>query len=113
MTKEEYIKMLIQSTGHNIKSFAKSINLPYTTLLGMLNRGLDGASIHNVIKVCKGLSITVESLQQVENTEEVPIPFYLSEHEKLIIKKYRNKPEMQPAIDLLLGIESEHNNSAK
>ena len=104
MKKEEYVKMLISSSGHTVKSFAEAIDLPYSTLLSMLNRGLGGASVQNVIKVCQGLSITVEDLQRADSTEHVDTPFYLSEHEKLIITKYREKQEMHPAIDALLGI---------
>lgn len=108
MTKEEYIKRLIASSGHTAKSFAQSINLPYSTLLSMLNRGLDGASVHNVIRICKALSITVEDLQRVEDTDEIPIPFYINKHEKKVISQYRAKPEMQTAIDTLLGISNEN-----
>lgn len=111
MTKEEYVKTLISQSGHNVKSFAESINLPYTTLLGMLNRGLGGASVHNVIKVCQGLSITVEDLQRVEDTKETPIPFYVSDHEKLILTKYRSMPEMKQAVDRLLGVTLEDQNA--
>lgn len=107
MTKEDYVKMLISNSGHNVKSFAASIELPYTTLLGMLNRGLDGASVQNVIRVCKGLSITVEDLERVEDEKNTPIPFYVTDHEKKVLIKYREKPEMKPAIDALLGIEDE------
>ena len=32
--------------------------------------------------------------------------FILSEHEKRLISAYRDKPEMQPAVDKLLGIDS-------
>lgn len=105
MTQENYVKMLISNSGHTVKSFAESIGLPYTTLLGMLNRGLSGASVQNVIKVCKGLSITIEDLERIEREGDAPLPFYLSEQEKLLITKYREKPEMQPAIDLLLDIK--------
>ena len=39
---------------------------------------------------------------------ETPIEvFNVSEHEKKVISAYRNKPEMQPAVDRLLGIEEE------
>ena len=34
--------------------------------------------------------------------------FTLTAHEKRVITAYRNKPEMQPAIDKLLGIEEEY-----
>jgi repressor LexA len=106
MKKEDYVKMLITSSGHTVKSFAESINLPYTTLLGMLKRGLGGASVHNAIKVCRGLSITVEDLLRVDDNEEAPIPFHVTDHEKKLLTRYREKPEMKPAIDTLLGIEA-------
>jgi repressor LexA len=105
MKKEDYVKMLIASAGHTAKSFAESIDLPYTTLLGMLTRGLGGASVHNVIKVCRGLSISVEDLQRADSGEDVPLPFYATDREKRVIEQYRKKPEMKPAIDALLGIE--------
>ena len=44
--------------------------------------------------------------------ELIPISFNnnleynLSEHERRLISAYRNKPEMQPAVDKLLGIDS-------
>lgn len=31
----------------------------------------------------------------------------LTNHEKRVIEAYRNKPEMQPAVDKLLGVESD------
>lgn len=99
--------MLISSSGHSVKSFAETIDLPYSTLLSMLNRGLGGASVHNVIKLCKGLSITVEGLQRVEDAKEAPMPFYVSEHEKRLLAKYREKSEMKAAIDTLLGLVEE------
>ena len=105
MTKEDYVRMLVSNSGHTLKSFAKSIELPYTTLLGMLNRGLGGASVQNVIRVCRGLSITVEDLLRVEDEKSAAVPFYISDHEKMVLTKYREKPEMRPAIDMLLGVK--------
>lgn len=107
MNKEDYVKMLISSSGHNIKSFAASIELPYTTLLGMLNRGLDGASVQNVIRVCKGLSITVEDLEHIEDEKTAPIPFYVTDHEKNVLTNYRNNPDLQHAVNVLLGVNEQ------
>lgn len=104
MTKEEYIKYLIKSSGYTIKSFAEKIDLPYSTLLSMLNRGLDGAAVQNVFRVCKELSITVEELQGDEDKAINNRELYLTEHEKNVIEQYRKKREMQPAVDTLLGI---------
>lgn len=114
MTKEEYVKMLISNSGHTVKSFAASIDLPYTTLLSMLSRGLGGASIDNVIRVCKGLSITVEDLQCVEEDERKDSSTFqhfennFSPHEQNIIKKYRALDERgKIAVDETLDREYE------
>lgn len=62
MDREARVKSLIISKGYNLKSFAKKIGIPYTTLLSMLKNGLGGAAVDNVIRVCKGLDITIEDL---------------------------------------------------
>lgn len=40
-------------------------------------------------------------------TEIETLPFNLSPHETNVITAYREKPEMQPAVDKLLGVEQE------
>jgi transcriptional regulator with XRE-family HTH domain len=62
--------MLIKNEDLTIKDFAKKINMPYTTLLSILNGSLGGASIDNVMKICKGLHITIEELQQNFNAAD-------------------------------------------
>lgn len=107
MTKEEYIKHLIRLSGNSVKSYAKSIDLPYTTLLGMLKNGLGGAAVENVFRVCKGLDITVDDLLKAESSGDIKEPFYINPHEKSVITNYRDKPEMQPAVDAILGLDRE------
>lgn len=104
MTREEYVKYLIQKQNYTYKSFAASINIPYTTLLSMLKNGLGGAAIDNVIKVCRGLHITVEELQKVEDPFTDTPTFYLTEKEKSLIRQYRALPSMQKAVDKLLDM---------
>ena len=84
--------------------YAESVRLPNTTLLSMLSRGLNGASLSNVQKMCAGLSITVNDLLAVEDDTTTAEPFVFSDFEKQIIEKYR-KNEMQVAICTLLNIE--------
>lgn len=107
MTKEDYVKTLIANSGYNLKTFAESIGLPYTTLLGMLNRGLGGASVQNVIRVCRGLSITVEDLLRAEENTQTVTPFYITDHERALLIKYREHPEMKLAVDTLLGLQAD------
>lgn len=61
---------LIDKRGSR-RAFAEEIGIPPTTLQSMLTRGVGKASIDNVIKVCRGLGITVEQLQEMaERFEE-------------------------------------------
>lgn len=106
MTRESYVKHLVQLKGFPLKSFAQSIDMPYTTLLSMLKNGLGGAAVDNVIRICKGLDITVEQLQSVLDNPGIAEPFYVSPHEKELIVRYRDKTELQQAVDILLGLQA-------
>lgn len=64
VTREEYLKELIKQKGYgNLKQFAAEIDIPYTTLLSMLNNGIGGAAVGSVIKICEALDISVKSLK--------------------------------------------------
>lgn len=102
MNRELYLKKLIADKGHTVKSFAEEIKMPYSTLRSILNSSVGGAAIDNIIKICKGLGITISELQEcgLENNA-----ITLSDHEKALVIAYRNNPAMQSAVDKLLGIE--------
>ena len=71
MTKTDYIKQLISETELNLKAFAKETDIPYTTLRSMLDRGIENASVNNVIKVCTRLGISVESLYSQSDDQKI------------------------------------------
>lgn len=104
MTREIYLKNLIKENKMTIKEFAQSIEMPYSTLLTMLNDGKVGnAAVDNVIKICKGLNITIQELQASQESEIAqPQPLVLSYHEKQLIANYRKKVDLQKAVDILL-----------
>lgn len=104
MTREDYIKQLISDKGFSVKTFAEKIEIPYSTLRSMLNGSIGGAAVDSVIKICAGLEISINDLQ---NCNAVKLPFETSDKEKKLIIAYRNNPEMQPAVDRLLGVEDE------
>lgn len=62
MDKTEYLKQLINDTGLKMKAFAEKADIPYTTLRSMLERGIENASVNNVVKICRTLNISVETL---------------------------------------------------
>lgn len=104
LTRETYLKSLIKQNGLTVKEFAKTIDMPYSTLLTMLNDEKIGvASVDNVIRICKGLNITIQDLQAAQTLPDLPAKhLVLSEHEKKLILEYRKKVDLQKSIDILL-----------
>ncbi len=70
----------------------------------MLNEEKIGnAAVDSVIKICRGLNITIQDLQSVQESDtSVTEHLVLTEHEKNLILNYRQKPELQNAVDILL-----------
>ena len=107
MSREEYVKHLISLRNQTIKGFAQSIGIPYSTLFGMLKNGLGGAAVDSVIKVCKGLDITIEDLQRIDESGMMAIPFFVNDKEKRLVVRYRDMPQMQPAVDAILKLDED------
>lgn len=62
MTIENELKNLIVSKYGTIKAFSLEIGMPYSTLDSIFRRGIQNASITNVIKICKKLQISTDHL---------------------------------------------------
>ena len=61
---EEEIKELILRDYKSLNNFCKQFDFPWSTIKGMLNRGIKKASITNVIKLCKALNLDIEELSK-------------------------------------------------
>lgn len=59
---ENKLQELILKKHKSVMAFAKDIDMPYTTVKGVLSRGVLGASVQVVIKICSALDIDVEAL---------------------------------------------------
>ena len=70
MTREDYVKSLIKTRGYTFKAFAQEINMPYTTLLSILNGSIGGAAMDNVLRICRALDISIEELNQVTHFKD-------------------------------------------
>lgn len=66
MSIEEQLKELILSRYKSVLNFAKTINMPYSTLDSIFRRGLNNASVTNIIKVCSALGISADGLSRGE-----------------------------------------------
>ena len=62
MTIEEKLKELIISRHGTMREFVQVVGLPYSTIDTILRRGVNKASITNVIAICKALHISADEL---------------------------------------------------
>lgn len=62
MSVEQELKGFIVARYGTVKDFAISIDMPPSTLDGVLKRGVGKANISNVIKICHALNISCDAL---------------------------------------------------
>ena len=62
MTIEDELKKFILSKYDSIRNFAIKIDMPYSTIDSIFKRGVEKASIANIIRICAELSISVDAL---------------------------------------------------
>ena len=55
--KAEILKGVILSRYKSIRQFAVAMNIPYSTLITALERGVDGMAYNTVIRICDALSL--------------------------------------------------------
>lgn len=97
---EEKLKNYILENYKSIREFVKVADLPYTTMDGILKRGIANASIGNVLKICKALQISADELA---NGKIVPLSLDDSQKdidiESLINYKRQNLEECSLLLD--------------
>lgn len=89
MTREEFLKQKINEGGYSFKSYASHINMPYTTLMSIL-KNVGGASIDNIVKICGGLSISINQLEELADVskklDQEALPQLTQRDENQIVK---------------------------
>lgn len=69
MTTEEKLKELILSRYSSLREFTIDIGIAYSTFDSILRRGIQNATITNILKICNALHISADALA---NGEIVP-----------------------------------------
>jgi DNA-binding Xre family transcriptional regulator len=87
MTIEEKLKDLILERYSSIREFTIKIDMSYSTVDSILKRGIQNATISNILKICDALHISADALA---NGEIVPL-----------YKKHPSKEEPQDVADIL------------
>lgn len=61
MTIEERLRGLIVSRYPTVKDFAAEAGIKYTTLLAVLQRGVENSGASSLMKICDTLGITMDA----------------------------------------------------
>ncbi|MGX7141406.1 LexA family protein [Facklamia languida] len=108
MSIEDKLRELINNRYGSVRQFSIQVDLPYTTILSILDRGVLNAKALNVFKVCEELSIDAEALgngQIVSINSNADISVIYSQLQPPRQRKVYNFAEHQ--LDEQNGIEEE------
>lgn len=107
MNIEDKLKNEILKNYKSIRAFTLKIEIPYTTLDGILKHGITRAGVSTMIKICNELNISIEALED-NRIQEKTIVTDFSKLEAQHIKKYRNLDgHGKKIVDLVLDEEHE------
>lgn len=76
MTNEEVLKRIIEEKYQNVKAFSEKINIPYTTIRSILERGLLNAKVENVIRIADELDMRAEDMLLLSEKENLNKDLY-------------------------------------
>lgn len=95
MSIEEKLKEYILAHYKSIREFTKTVDMPYTTVDGILKRGIANSSIGNVLKICKELNISADELanEKIVPLNKEPTPHVFIADIPDMIEYMRNNPE--------------------
>lgn len=77
---ESNLKALIIQEYGSLKKFTEIIDMPWTTLNSILNRGVANSNITNVLKITRELGLDAEKLVDGEICKSVSAPTTLAAH---------------------------------
>ena len=107
---EEQLKNLIIEKYGSLKKFAESVDIAWSTLDGVIKRGVNKANITSLIKICEGLNIDCESLYygDIITKQTILKQEPLSEDEQEHIRTYRSlNTDGKEIVDIILDREYE------
>ena len=62
MTREDKLRNLILDKYISLRQFSIEADIPYSSLMTLLSRGIGGASFDTVVKICKAMEIDPREL---------------------------------------------------
>ena len=74
MTKSQILKKAILSQYKSVRQFSLEMNIPYSTLVTALDRGIEGMAYGTVVRICDKLNlnpVTFASLEDATVSEKL------------------------------------------
>jgi transcriptional regulator with XRE-family HTH domain len=99
------IKLFRERRGLSQKNFAARINAKNTTVSNW-EKGIARPDVDTLALICGVLDVSADELLDLRLS-----PDNLSPHERNIVMEYRKKPELQLAVNILLGVKPGKNDS--
>lgn len=69
LSKAEVLKRVILSQYKSVRQFAVEMDIPYSTLVTALERGIEGMAYSTVIRICEALSLNPVDFTPLEDGE--------------------------------------------
>ena len=64
MTREQLLRNRILDRYTSLRQFAQAADIPYSTLMTILSRGVGGASFDAVMQICKAMELEPDVLEK-------------------------------------------------
>lgn len=90
MSDEERLKSEILARYESMRQFAASIDMPYSTLDSIFKRGLENASIGNILKIFDALELSIDTLGEGEIVPRRPAVSVPGESELVCLYRSMN-----------------------
>jgi transcriptional regulator with XRE-family HTH domain len=106
MTVGDRVKLRRQQLHLSAEDIAKVIGKDRSTVYRYESHDIEDLPVSIIKPLAEALKTSPAYLMGWESNSET-IDMSLTSHEKEVVTAYRNKPDMQPAVDKLLGIEED------
>ena len=106
MTVYDRIRILREKNGMSQQELANRVGFKTASAINKIELGVRDISQTKLSEFAKALGTTPGYLMGWENTVPPAPVESLTAHEQAVLTAYRAKPEMQMAVDTLLGVSS-------
>lgn len=104
MTFLEKLEVLMVSKNINKRQLSIGSGIPYSTIDNLWKKGYENIKLSTLKSLASYFGVSLDFLVR-DNIENPKVSeMFLTEHEKQLVRAYRSQPEMQAAVDKLLGI---------